>query len=471
MKCAIDGSNVKAFGKAVHALSRIGEDLWLDPLEKGLALRAVNSAHSAYACFLFSPLFFQLYSLQPGTHSPGTPVKCKLAMKSVLPLFRCLATIERTVDRCEISISTEESRVICQFYCRHGITKTHNLSYQESEALQAVFPTNLCPNVLKAQAKLLGDIVRHFPASQEEITLAVSPVRVILKNYYEEESDRVKAMYTEMSLHPDEFDYFQVGVDSHITFCLKELRGLLSFAESHSLPVCVHFGSSGKPVSFSLDDMPLTATVVLATLDEDTSAPPSQTTPSQTGPVHRCVGAPSVPASPHGTLECGGAEEQQEEESLHVAPQGDPVLGEERVLSSQASPVFSPAFHLRKLLQLPKPTPTPPPRQEQATAAATLNMEAEEVCAWLLPVAPPLTHEQTSLIEDMETEPVCATPKMAASSMSVTPPTAKVCALLFGALCVQNPDASPSALPSLACASDTEDEIADDRGQTRTTEE
>ncbi|XP_048099958.1 cell cycle checkpoint control protein RAD9B isoform X2 [Alosa alosa] len=357
MKCAIEGSNVKAFGKAVHALSRIGEDLWLDPLEKGLALRAVNSAHSAYACFLFSPLFFQLYSLHPGTQSPGTPIKCKLAMKSVLPLFRCLATIERNVDRCEISISTEESRVICQFYCRHGITKTHNLSYQESEALQAVFPTNLCPNVLKAQAKLLGDIVRHFPASQEEITLAVSPVRVILKNYYEEESDRAKVMYTEMSLHPDEFDYFQVGVDSHITFCLKELRGLLSFAESHSLPVRVHFGSSGKPVSFSLDDMPLTATVVLATLDEDASAPPSQTAPSQIGPVHRCVGAPSVPTSPRGTLECGGGEKEPEEENLHVAPQGGPVPGEERVLSSQASPVFSPALYLRKLLELPKPPP------------------------------------------------------------------------------------------------------------------
>lgn len=34
-----------------------------------------------------------------------------------------------------------------------GITKTHDLYYQDSEALQAVFASHLCPNVLKAPAR------------------------------------------------------------------------------------------------------------------------------------------------------------------------------------------------------------------------------------------------------------------------------------------------------------------------------
>lgn len=39
-------------------------------------------------------------------------------------------------------------------------------------------------------------------------------------------------MHTEMSLHPDEFDHFDIGVESDITFCLKDLRVTCLFLEA-----------------------------------------------------------------------------------------------------------------------------------------------------------------------------------------------------------------------------------------------
>ncbi|XP_061672644.1 cell cycle checkpoint control protein RAD9B isoform X2 [Syngnathoides biaculeatus] len=327
MNCALEGHGIKVFGKAIHALSRVGDELWLDPMVKGLALRSVNSSQSAYACFFFSSAFFHNYSLRP--EQACQPIKCRLYMKSLLPLFRCLTSIERNVERCQISVNTPNDRVMIQFSCKHGISKTHNLCYQESAALQAVFDSHLCPNVLKSSARLFASIIMHFQRPQEEVTLSITPLRVSLKSYHEGRNDHMKMLYTEMSLHPDEFDYFLSGMDSAVTFCLKELRGLVSFAELHCLPVSVQFGAAGKPVCFSVEDTILEATLVLATLIDSDSGEHSKPTenPGLTPP--RCADAAVGANSPNIYAE------------LEVVP------------SSQGSPI-NPSSPSGLLLQLQK---------------------------------------------------------------------------------------------------------------------
>ena len=59
-------------------------------------------------------------------------------------------------------------------------------------------------------------------------------------------SDANKVIRTQMTLVPEEFDSFQVGVDTEVTFCLKELRAILAFSESANMPLSVHFESPGK---------------------------------------------------------------------------------------------------------------------------------------------------------------------------------------------------------------------------------
>ncbi|NWW06488.1 RAD9A protein, partial [Oreocharis arfaki] len=232
-------------------LSRIGDELYLEPTESGLSLRAVNSSRSAFASFLFAPLFFQLY--EPGSAGPDAELfRCKVHMKSFLGVFRSLPSLEKSVGKCLILLKPRASRLVLQLHCKYGVTKTHNLAFQECERLQAVFDTRRCASRLCAPARVLADAVVHFAPTLAEVTLGTGPGgKISLRNYVEDEageSCRVrgslphrgvpssppptpfcppepsKTMMTELWLAEDEFQSVAVTPGSHITFCLKEFR-------------------------------------------------------------------------------------------------------------------------------------------------------------------------------------------------------------------------------------------------------
>ncbi|XP_066111164.1 cell cycle checkpoint control protein RAD9B [Saccopteryx bilineata] len=281
LKCGMSGTQVKVFGKAIHALSRISDELWLDPSEKSLALRSVNSCRSAYGCVLFSSVFFQYYqwsaSVKMNDNDTRSNLNCKLGMKSILPIFRCLNSLERNVEMCKIFTRSDKCKIVIQFFCRHGIKRTHNVCFQESHPLQVIFEKNMCTNTLMIQPRVLAEAIVLFTSSQEEVTLAVTPLEVCIKSSNEESMELNSSVYSEMLVGPDEFEFFQIGVDTEITFCFKELKGLLIFSEAIHAPIAIHFDFPGRPIALSIDDMLLEANFVLATLaDEPSRASSSQ---------------------------------------------------------------------------------------------------------------------------------------------------------------------------------------------------
>ncbi|NXN10292.1 RAD9A protein, partial [Indicator maculatus] len=243
-------------------LSRIGDELYLEPTDCGLSLRSVNSSRSAFASFLFAPLFFQLYQL-----GEPQPFRCKVLMKSFLGIFRSLPSLEKSVGKCLILLKPSANRLVLQLHCKYGVTKTHNLAFQECERLQAVFDTQHCASSLCAPARVLAEAVVHFPQTLAEVTLGAGPGgKISLQNYVEDEMELKKTMVTELWLSEDEFQRVAVTPGSSITFCLKEFRGLLTFAEASNLPLTIHYDVPGRPVIFTLEDAVLEVHLVLATL-------------------------------------------------------------------------------------------------------------------------------------------------------------------------------------------------------------
>nr|XP_028689003.1 cell cycle checkpoint control protein RAD9A isoform X5 [Macaca mulatta] len=252
-----------------------------------LSLRTVNSSRSAYACFLFAPLFFQQYQAA----TPGQDLlRCKILMK--------------TVEKCCISLNGRSSRLVVQLHCKFGVRKTHNLSFQDCESLQAVFDPASCPHMLRAPARVLGEAVLPFPPALAEVTLGIGRGRrVILRSYHEEEAgssyssptdSTAKAMVTEMCLGEEDFQQLQAQEGVAITFCLKEFRGLLSFAESANLNLSIHFDAPGRPAIFTIKDSLLDGHFVLATLSDTDSHSQDLGSPERHQPVPQ-LQAHSIP--------------------------------------------------------------------------------------------------------------------------------------------------------------------------------
>ncbi|XP_010602737.1 cell cycle checkpoint control protein RAD9B isoform X3 [Fukomys damarensis] len=248
LKCGMSGSQVKVFGKAIQALSRVSDELWLDPLEKGLALRSLNSSSSACGYVLFSSVFFEHYqwSASKEMNDDGRYLNCKLEMKSILPIFRCVNSFERNVEKCKIFTRSDKCKIVIQFFCRHGIKKTHNVCFQESLPLEVNFEKKMCCNTLMIQPRLLAEAMVLF-SSNQDVTLAVSPLNLCLKSAHgKSAADLTNSVYSEILVGPDEFDFFQVGLDTEVTFCCKELKGMLIFSEATHVPMSIHFDFPGK---------------------------------------------------------------------------------------------------------------------------------------------------------------------------------------------------------------------------------
>ena len=78
--------------------------------------------------------------------------------------------------------------------------------------------------------------------------MIVSQNQFSMKNYVEDDNScgPRKMVHTQLTMQPSEFEDFKITQDCNVTFSLKELRSLISFADALNLPVKATFNEGGK---------------------------------------------------------------------------------------------------------------------------------------------------------------------------------------------------------------------------------
>ena len=174
-------SNIKVFAKSVLTLSKLGDEIYIEPTPNSLTIRAVNASRSAFARISFNASFFTHFEAElfrngnnktlddsEMSRSDETSFKCKIPAKSLLSIFKNINSLEKNVEKCSITVkhvpisqdtaankvydfdSTMLTRMLNenheeQLYdtkfliilnCKYGMRKTFILSISDCENLQ-----------------------------------------------------------------------------------------------------------------------------------------------------------------------------------------------------------------------------------------------------------------------------------------------------------------------------------------------
>ncbi|XP_055344125.1 cell cycle checkpoint control protein RAD9A-like [Paramacrobiotus metropolitanus] len=282
MNCLIPQRSIKTFSRAIAALSRIGEELYLEFSPNQMILRAVSQSKSAYGSFVFDYEFFSEYrsdSISHGRRSKGSGIsRLKMQMRTVLNVFKSAHTCDRQVESCGLEVDLAGNRVRFSFNRKSKVIHRHSVEFMDCDPLYSSFSKKHTKSYAVASAKLLTDTIENFPPNIDEITFSFRKDSFIVNNYMGDTPDPKQTAQMQIQMDIEEFENYSIQEETSVTITLKELKGVVSFISSVTyqsdvhgttgLPVSIHFTGPGTPVLICIEvPNQYEANVTIATLE------------------------------------------------------------------------------------------------------------------------------------------------------------------------------------------------------------
>ncbi|CAH8521625.1 unnamed protein product [Heterobilharzia americana] len=265
MRVILQPTELKVLVRAIYSLGKLGHEIYFECGRNDLKIKTVNSSRSAFAVIQFKETFFDKFT---SSLADGSSQRFKIPSISCTNVFRLTSALERSVMKCKMFLSTQETILTVQYFCRFGIVKTFNMSIIDCEQLEAVYSLEGSANHLLISARLLGEVINNFRQSSDELTFILNDGECTFQNHTFQTDP--STITTQIPLNATEFDVYIIQSKCEVTFCQKELRVLLPFCEFVSPMIRIYCDQPGKPIIFACaHETRLSARYVLATFPSD----------------------------------------------------------------------------------------------------------------------------------------------------------------------------------------------------------
>ncbi|KAK9488737.1 Rad9-domain-containing protein [Lipomyces starkeyi] len=271
------GSKFRDWSRSIYALSRINGYITIAVYDNDLKLVAVGSGKTTFASIEFNQGFFDRFNFVASSRREDSlglnavslreqaRVSIEVQTKFFVSIFRRHEK-DSAVERCEISLDdaerpgTGESRLIINLHCHHGITKTYKLSYAKKMPFRILDSVDDYPNSFLVNATVLKEFLDHTSIRAEQFSIKFRDDKVQLSSYTNGVSGAKKGdflkqpLMTSITVPWEKFSDVIVEDDAESVFSMKELRVLVTLADSFRATIEAAFSGPTLPIGFRFGD-------------------------------------------------------------------------------------------------------------------------------------------------------------------------------------------------------------------------
>lgn len=260
-------------------MSRVTDELFIEATSTWLTLSGVNSRKTAFASVKFEIEFFQSLEVDTSTQNNNKP-HCKLAMRSITPLFRGL----RNVELATISLDSSDNCLKIEFICKQQMTKTHSIAILEFSRLKELKIPDRFANKIIGAHKTFGEIVTGFHNSTRELCIEVTRTSINIRNHIDNPDEDKHTIRASHQLLTGEFETFSISDSNKLSYSFPDFKAIVSFAEMIDSNLKLEFDVPGAPmrVSTRASSGSYSAMLFCATMDGDDTLNASRLTASST---------------------------------------------------------------------------------------------------------------------------------------------------------------------------------------------